>query len=131
VLVPMQCEYYALEGLSALMGTIEQIRASVNPDLELEASCAPCSTPRNNLSNEVAAQLIMHFGDKVFRTVIRATCVSRRRQLRQGGDVLRQGFARRTRIPGAGRRVDPREKRPSWRRPGSLHPTRTRLSATA
>jgi chromosome partitioning protein len=70
VLVPMQCEYYALEGLSALMGTIEQIRASVNPDLQLEGILRTMFDPRNNLSNEVAAQLIMHFGDKVFRTVI-------------------------------------------------------------
>ncbi len=70
VLVPMQCEYYALEGLSALMGTIEQIRASVNPDLQLEGILRTMFDPRNNLSNEVSAQLIMHFGDKVFRTVI-------------------------------------------------------------
>jgi chromosome partitioning protein len=70
VLVPMQCEYYALEGLSALMNTIEQIRASVNPDLQLEGILRTMFDPRNNLSNEVAGQLIMHFGDKVFRTVI-------------------------------------------------------------
>jgi chromosome partitioning protein len=70
VLVPMQCEYYALEGLSALMGTIEQIRASVNPELRLEGILRTMFDPRNNLSNEVSAQLIMHFGDKVFRTVI-------------------------------------------------------------
>ena len=70
VLVPMQCEYYALEGLSALMGTIEQIRASVNPDLRLEGILRTMFDPRNNLSNEVSAQLLMHFGDKVFRTVI-------------------------------------------------------------
>jgi chromosome partitioning protein len=70
VLVPMQCEYYALEGLSALMGTIEQIRGSVNADLQLEGILRTMFDPRNNLSNEVAAQLIMHFGDKVFRTVI-------------------------------------------------------------
>jgi chromosome partitioning protein len=70
VLVPMQCEYYALEGLSALMGTIEQIQASVNPDLELEGILRTMFDPRNNLSNEVSAQLLMHFGDKVFRTVI-------------------------------------------------------------
>jgi chromosome partitioning protein len=66
----MQCEYYALEGLSALMNTIEQIRASVNPDLQLEGILRTMFDPRNNLSNEVAGQLIMHFGDKVFRTVI-------------------------------------------------------------
>ena len=70
VLVPMQCEYYALEGLSALMSTIEQIRASVNADLELEGILRTMFDPRNNLSNEVSAQLLMHFGDKVFRTVI-------------------------------------------------------------
>jgi chromosome partitioning protein len=70
VLVPMQCEYYALEGLSALMTTIEQIRSSVNPDLKLEGILRTMFDPRNNLSNEVSAQLIMHFGDKVFRTVI-------------------------------------------------------------
>jgi chromosome partitioning protein len=70
VLVPMQCEYYALEGLSALMGTIEQIKASVNPELELEGILRTMYDPRNNLSNEVSGQLLMHFGDKVFRTVI-------------------------------------------------------------
>jgi chromosome partitioning protein len=66
----MQCEYYALEGLSALMSTIDQIRASVNADLELEGILRTMFDPRNNLSNEVSAQLLMHFGDKVFRTVI-------------------------------------------------------------
>ncbi len=70
VLVPMQCEYYALEGLSALVGTIEQIRASVNPSLEIEGILRTMFDPRNNLSNEVSAQLITHFGDKVFRTII-------------------------------------------------------------
>ena len=70
VLVPMQCEYYALEGLSALVGTIEQIRASVNPDLEVEGVLRTMFDPRNNLSNEVSAQLLQHFGDKVFRTII-------------------------------------------------------------
>jgi chromosome partitioning protein len=70
VLVPMQCEYYALEGLSALMSTIDQIRAAVNPDLEVEGILRTMFDPRNNLSNEVSAQLLMHFGEKVFRTVI-------------------------------------------------------------
>jgi chromosome partitioning protein len=70
VLVPMQCEYYALEGLSALVSTIEQIRASINPDLEIEGILRTMYDPRNNLSAEVAAQLIEHFGEKVFRTVI-------------------------------------------------------------
>jgi chromosome partitioning protein len=70
VLVPMQCEYYALEGLSALMSTIDQIKASVNPDLKLEGILRTMFDPRNNLSNEVSAQLLMHFGEQVFRTVI-------------------------------------------------------------
>jgi chromosome partitioning protein len=70
VLVPMQCEYYALEGLSSLMNTVEQIRVSVNPDLGLEGILRTMFDPRNNLSNEVSGQLLMHFGEKVFRTVI-------------------------------------------------------------
>ncbi len=70
VLIPMQCEYYALEGLSALLGTIEQIRAAVNPSLDIEGILRTMFDPRNNLANEVSAQLIMHFGDKVFRTII-------------------------------------------------------------
>lgn len=70
VLIPMQCEYYALEGLSALLGTVEQIRASVNPSLEIEGILRTMFDPRNNLANEVSAQLITHFGEKVFRTII-------------------------------------------------------------
>jgi len=70
VLIPMQCEYYALEGLSALVSTVEQIREAVNPGLEIEGLLRTMFDPRNNLANEVSSQLIMHFGDKVFRTVI-------------------------------------------------------------
>ena len=70
VLIPMQCEYYALEGLSALMATIEQIRSTANPDLAVEGILRTMYDPRNNLSNEVSAQLIMHFGTSVFRTVV-------------------------------------------------------------
>jgi chromosome partitioning protein len=70
VMVPMQCEYYALEGLSALAQTIEQIRASINPELEIEGLLRTMFDPRNNLANEVSQQLIDHFGDKVFRTMI-------------------------------------------------------------
>ena len=66
----MQCEYYALEGLSALVGTIEQIKASVSPNLEIEGILRTMFDPRNNLSNEVSSQLIAHFGDKVFRTIV-------------------------------------------------------------
>jgi chromosome partitioning protein len=70
VLIPMQCEYYALEGLSALLSTIEQIKAAANPALAIEGILRTMFDPRNNLANEVSAQLIMHFGDKVFRTII-------------------------------------------------------------
>ncbi len=70
VLIPMQCEYYALEGLSSLVSTIEQIRASVNPELEIEGILRTMFDPRNNLANEVSTQLVAHFGEKVFRTIV-------------------------------------------------------------
>ncbi len=70
VLIPMQCEYYALEGLSALMRTIEQIRSSANPKLQIHGILRTMFDPRNNLANEVSSQLIHHFGDRVYRTVI-------------------------------------------------------------
>ncbi|MEJ2602958.1 MAG: ParA family protein [Gammaproteobacteria bacterium] len=70
VLIPMQCEYYALEGLSSLLNTIGQIRESVNPRLEMHGVLRTMFDPRNNLANEVSAQLIEHFDDKVYRTVI-------------------------------------------------------------
>jgi chromosome partitioning protein len=70
VLIPMQCEYYALEGLTALLSTIEQIRDAANPGLSVEGVLRTMFDPRNNLANEVSAQLIAHFADKVFRTVI-------------------------------------------------------------
>jgi chromosome partitioning protein len=70
VMIPMQCEYYALEGLTALLTTIEQIRAAVNPDLEIEGIVRTMFDPRNNLANDVSGQLIKHFEDKVYNTVI-------------------------------------------------------------
>ena len=70
VLIPMQCEYYALEGLSGLVGTIEQIRDSINSRLHIEGILRTMFDPRNNLSNDVSAQLIEHFGERVFRTII-------------------------------------------------------------
>jgi chromosome partitioning protein len=70
VMIPMQCEYYALEGLTSLMQTIEQIKDSINPDLTIEGLLRTMFDPRNNLANEVSAQLIEHFGEKVFRTMI-------------------------------------------------------------
>ena len=70
VVIPMQCEYYALEGLSSLLDTIEQIRISVNPDIKIEGLLRTMYDPRNNLSNDVSAELVEHFGDRVYRTVI-------------------------------------------------------------
>jgi chromosome partitioning protein len=70
VLIPMQCEYYALEGLTALLSTIEQIRVAANAKLSIEGVLRTMFDPRNNLSNEVSNQLLAHFGDRVFRTVI-------------------------------------------------------------
>ena len=70
VLIPMQCEYYALEGLTALVSTVERLRKTVNPRLQIEGLLRTMFDPRNNLANEVSAQLIMHFGDKVYRTLI-------------------------------------------------------------
>lgn len=70
VVIPMQCEYYALEGLTALLETIEQIRVSVNPDIKLEGLLRTMYDPRNNLSNDVSSELVEHFGDQVYRTVI-------------------------------------------------------------
>jgi chromosome partitioning protein len=70
VLIPMQCEYYALEGLSSLVDTIEQIRDSGNPKLKIHGILRTMFDPRNNLANEVSAQLEQHFGDRVYRTVI-------------------------------------------------------------
>ncbi len=70
VLIPMQCEYYSLEGLSALLTTVEQIREAANPQLSIEGVLRTMFDPRNNLANEVSAQLVTHFGDKLFRTII-------------------------------------------------------------
>lgn len=70
VVIPMQCEYFALEGLSSLLETIEQIRLSVNPDIRLEGLLRTMYDPRNNLSNDVSTELVEHFGERVYRTVI-------------------------------------------------------------
>ena len=68
--MPVQCEYYALEGLSALLQTIEDVRAAVNPALAIEGLLRTMFDTRNKLGNDVSAQLLEHFGDEVFRTVI-------------------------------------------------------------
>lgn len=70
VLIPMQCEYYALEGLTALLQTVEDIRKSVNPDLKVEGLLRTMFDPRNNLSNDVSQQLLEHFGERLLNTII-------------------------------------------------------------
>jgi len=70
VLIPMQCEYYALEGLSDLVGTIKRVRANINPRLEIAGLLRTMYDARNTLSHQVSQQLEQHFGDKVYRTLV-------------------------------------------------------------
>jgi len=70
VMIPMQCEYYALEGLSDLVNTIRKVRANLNTELQIEGLLRTMYDPRNSLAQQVSEQLLQHFGDKVYRTVI-------------------------------------------------------------
>ena len=70
VLIPVQCEYFALEGLSSLLDTVKAVRHRLNPKLEIEGLLRTMYDVRNNLGNEVSAQLTQHFGDKVLRSII-------------------------------------------------------------
>jgi chromosome partitioning protein len=70
VMIPMQCEYYALEGLTDLVQTIKKVRAHLNPGLEIEGLLRTMYDPRNTLAHQVSTQLLEHFGNKVYRTVI-------------------------------------------------------------
>lgn len=70
VVIPMQCEYYALEGLSDLVNTIKKVHANLNRDLKIIGLLRVMFDPRSTLSNQVSAQLEEHFGDKVFRTLV-------------------------------------------------------------
>lgn len=70
VIIAMQCEYYALEGLSALVNTIQQIQRVLNPNLKIEGLLRTMYDPRNSLTNDVSAQLQHHFGDRLYRTCI-------------------------------------------------------------
>jgi chromosome partitioning protein len=70
VLIPMQCEYYALEGLSALMETVDSIKDAYNPQLHIEGLLRTMYDPRNSLTEDVSAQLVSHFGTRVYDTVI-------------------------------------------------------------
>ncbi|MGI9026009.1 MAG: ParA family protein [Burkholderiaceae bacterium] len=70
VIIPMQCEYYALEGLSDLVNTIKQVHRNLNPDLEIIGLLRVMFDPRSTLANQVSSQLESHFGDKVFKTLV-------------------------------------------------------------
>ena len=70
VIIPMQCEYYALEGLSDLVNTIKKVHANMNRDLQVIGLLRVMFDPRSTLSNQVSDQLEQHFGDKVFRTLV-------------------------------------------------------------
>ena len=70
VIIPMQCEYFALEGLTALIDTIRKIRETLNPRLRIEGLLRTMFDGRNTLANEVSDQIQSHFGDKVYRTII-------------------------------------------------------------
>jgi chromosome partitioning protein len=70
VMIPMQCEYYALEGLSDLVNTVKKVRGNLNPGLEIEGLLRTMFDPRNILAQQVSDQLQQHFGDKLYRTVI-------------------------------------------------------------
>ncbi|QDQ27065.1 ParA family protein [Chitinimonas arctica] len=70
VIIPMQCEYYALEGLTDLVNTLRKVRLAINPKIEIDGLLRTMYDPRSTLAQQVVAQLAQHFGDKVFRTVI-------------------------------------------------------------
>jgi chromosome partitioning protein len=70
VIIAMQCEYFALEGLSALVSTIRSVAETLNTGLQIEGILRTMYDPRNSLTNEVSSQLHSHFGDKVYRTVV-------------------------------------------------------------
>lgn len=70
VLVPMQCEYFALEGVSQLLGTIDRVRESLNPGLEIEGFALTMYDDRMNLARQVAEEVRSHFGDQVYQTVV-------------------------------------------------------------
>jgi len=70
VIIPMQCEYYALEGLSDLVGTIKRVRGNLNPQLEIAGLVRTMYDARNTLAQQVSAQLESHFGDRVYRNIV-------------------------------------------------------------
>ena len=107
VIIAMQCEYFALEGLAALLSTIEGVAQNANTVLQVEGILRTMYDPRNSLTNDVSAQLREHFGDKVYRTVVpRNIRLGGGAQSRPASHVLRQILPWRQGLYGAGRGND-------------------------
>jgi chromosome partitioning protein len=84
VLIPMQCEYFALEGLAQLIETIRKVKKNLNPGLYIEGLLLTMYDQRNRLTHQVATEIQKHFGEQVFHTVIPTQCPAQRKsQLRQ------------------------------------------------
>ena len=113
----MQCEYYALEGLSALVETIEALRTSLNPALEIEGVLRTMFDVRNNLANAVSAELTEHFGDRVFRTIVPRN-VRLAEAPSHGQSIVGYDRASRGGVPGPGRRDHPPQQRTQQGRQG-------------
>ena len=132
VLIPMQCEYFALEGLSALVGTIDRIRATANPKLEIHGILRTMFDPRNNLANEVSAQLIGALRRSRLQHRDPAQRAARRgAELRPPRARPRQVLARRARVSRARRRGEPPLGRRAAAAAGRLRPARAVLGFAA
>ncbi len=89
VLVPLQCEFFALEGLSQLLETVEEVHQTINPDLTIQGIVMTMYDGRNNLANQVVDDVRAYLGDKVYNTIIpRNVRVSEAPYLRKAGDPL-------------------------------------------
>ena len=111
VMVPLQCEFFALEGLSQLLKTIERVRANLNPPLEIQGIVLTMFDKRNKLSDQVAADVRAHMGDKVYKTVIpRNVRISEAPSHGLAGAGLRSALPRQPGLYQARRRNDPARK---------------------
>ena len=107
VLVPLQCEFFALEGLSQLLETVEQVRRSINPELTIQGIVLTMFDGRNNLANQVVDDVRAHMGEKVYETIIPAQCPGLGGAvLRQAGDPLRPQMRRQPGLSAARLRGD-------------------------
>ena len=115
VIVPIQCEYYALEGLSALMNTIARVADTINPDITIEGLLRTMYDPRNSLTNDVSDQLMQHFGERVYRTVIpRNVRLGRSAKSWRACIGIRQAIKRRNCLLSVGGRIITQRRCPLW-----------------